>query len=369
MANWYCTLDDVRELLEREGDGRDAAIGMAIAAVSRDVDSLIGVRAGAFIPETAARSYRWPQNRASLHRDLSTLFLDEWLISLSALTSENQGNTIDFASDAFLEPGNYGPPYTKIEIDQAATAATARFGAATTPQRAILATGSWGLELNTIGAGNLNGAIADAVATSVAVTDGSKVAVGHTVLIDSEQMFVSAIDFVDIGQNGSGTMTAAKSDQTVTLGGAPTDAVVIGEILRRDSEQMRVTGITSATIFTVERAVNGSTLAAHSDADDVFVRRTLTVERGVNGTTAAAQSDDAAITRFVIPAQVREYVASVAASQEIRGGQGNTGGNQPFNTISNQPKASSVSLAAMRNALLQNPRFAPPPGAMFGLAG
>ena len=367
--NAYTTVDAVRAVLERQGTDRDASILINIEGAARQIDNRLNVRAGAFIPETRQRFYRWPQdNASSFHRERSTLFLDEWLISLTALTSNNGANVIDFANDVFLEPGNYGPPFTKLEIDQSATASTAFFGANTTPQRAISATGSWGFKLSTSDVANLDGAIANATDTSVPVTDASKIGIGTTLLVDTEQMYVSAKDFADLAQDSSGALTGAKNDQTVTLDGAPTDPVVIGDFLREESEQMEVTGITSTTVFTVDRAVRGTTLATHADNTDVFIERTLTVQRGVNGTTAAAQLDDATVSAMVIPEDIEDLCIALAAAEDARGGQGWTAGNQPFNEASDAPKASAVSLAALWQAVLTNPLYNAPTGAMFGLA-
>src|SRR4030067_3175599 len=64
----------------------------------------------------------------------------------------------------------------------------------------------------------------------------------------------------------------------------------------------------SSNALTVIRGYDGSTLAAHSDAQDVYAYRTLTVTRGNNGTTAAAHNTAAAIVKYTPPSDVVEQI-------------------------------------------------------------
>jgi hypothetical protein len=77
--------------------------------------------------------------------------------------------------------------------------------------------------------------------------------------------------------------------------------------------------------LTVERAYDGTVLAAHSGALDVYAYRTLTVVRGVNGTTAATHADATAISRYVPPEDVRNYVRAKAIHYLTQGRAGWTG--------------------------------------------
>ena len=138
--------------------------------------------------------------------------------------------------------------------------------------------------------------------------DGSRVGVGDSLLIESEQVWVSARGDLDLAQNLSGALGADETDTTLGLGGAPDDPVSLGEVLRLGSERMRVTEINSTTSFEVERSYDGTDLAAHSNGADVFIRRTYTIVRAVNGTTAATHADDKTITRYTAPPQIEEVV-------------------------------------------------------------
>jgi hypothetical protein len=74
---------------------------------------------------------------------------------------------------------------------------------------------------------------------------------------------------------------------------------------------MFVRGSTSTTL-TVERAYNGTTLAAHSDDVAVHIFRTLTATRGVNGTTGATHANDTAASAYRAPAPIRELTQAMA---------------------------------------------------------
>lgn len=314
MSDWYCRRSEVRDVLGSDSRARDAAIDIAIAGGSRQIDERLGIPEGYFYPHTATRYYRWPQRTESRvqHRRSQVLYLDAWLISLTSMTGESGDNTIP-TSEIFLEPANDGPPYTRLEIDYSTTNVNAEF-AGGADQRDIAVTGSWGYRASTVGASSLGAAIATAAATSMTVKDGSLIDVGDALLIETEQLFISARTDVDLAQNLNGALTASVTDTTVVIDGAPADAVNVGEVLRVGSERMRVTAINSTTSFEVSRGYAGTTLAAHLSSADVFIERVYTIERGVNGTTAATHADDTAISRYTVPDVIRQLAVALAAN-------------------------------------------------------
>jgi len=200
MPDWYCSREELKAAFDLPTDVRDTAIDIAIAEGSRAVDALLGRRDGAFIPRTQTRYYRWdPPTVAPTWR----LWLDEWLISLTGLTGESGAVTIP-VGDVFLEPVNEGPPYTWLEVDQSSSDASARFSAGNTRQRAIAVTGSWGFQADTVAAGTVqNTTEISESGTSLKLSDGDLVEVGHPLLIEDEQLFVS--EKTGLGQ---GTVTA-----------------------------------------------------------------------------------------------------------------------------------------------------------------
>ena len=315
MANTYTTRGAVKRAAQIGGDSLDATIDEQIDAASREIDRITGRR---FIPLTAAKSYDWPQRSGRV----GVVYLDEDLLSVTSLTKEGTDVTAIAAADYFLEPSTLGPPYSRIEIDQSSSAF---FSAKDTHQRQIVVTGSWGYSNATAPASSLATALTDTTGTAVRLKDGSKADVGDTLLVESEQMFISGRTDEDLAVNTHGTtgaMDASMTDKTITVDGAPTNAVAVGEVLRIGSERMYVEAINSTTSFEVTRAYDGSTLAAHSTGDDVFVFRAYTVTRGENGTTAATHVISTAANRYQPPADIRGLCLAMAVAyyQATRGG-------------------------------------------------
>ncbi len=60
----------------------------------------------------------------------------------------------------------------------------------------------------------------------------------------------------------------------------------------------------SGNNLTVERAYNGTVLAAHTMTTDVYAPRGLILTRGANGTTAAVHADATALQKYEAPDDV-----------------------------------------------------------------
>jgi hypothetical protein len=217
------------------------------------------------------------------------------LLSVDTLTKE--GDDVTAITDFFLEPQGLGPPYHRIEIN---LAGTAFFSSKDTHQRQIRVTGSWAYGNDTKAAGALAEAD-DGSETELEVTDASLIDVGDTILIGSEQMFVSERAVLDTATNTNGALTKNKAGTTVTVGDGT--KVKAGEVILVEAERMFVESISGADL-TVIRAYDGSTLSAHDTAKDVYAFRTLTVTRGENGTTAATHDNADPITKYVPPADI-----------------------------------------------------------------
>ncbi len=312
-TRWYTTREAVKAAVGIDGPDHDALLDSYIEAGSEDVERFTLRR---FIPETKTMLYRWPQR---IGNSLMLRFPDEDLISVTTLQSEAQDSspTTIASSDFFVEPVNIGPPFTRIEIDLSSSAA---FASGDTPQRSISVLGSWGYGNDTVATGALDGAMSDTTGTAPKVTDSSLVGVGDTLLIESEQLFVSAKLLVDTTVDLNDTLTADMNDVTVTLDAA----VKAGEVITIDSERMLIESI-SGLDHTVRRGYDGSVLAAHSSGANVFAPRTLTVTRGENGTTAATHVDTTAIVKFKPPGDVAEYVRAYAIGHHQQGRSGWTG--------------------------------------------
>ena len=322
MANWYISREKFKTATNISGGQWNDTIERVIEASSRDVDRWTRRH---FIPKTQTRLYRYPQPRPGL---ASVLWLDQDLLSVTTLQTkaQNTSPTTISSSDYFLEPNNPEPDgntrYNRIEIDLSSTAA---FEGGDTPQRSISVAGSWGWSNATQSAGAVDdsGGIS-ASDTTLIVSDASKIDVGDTLLIDSEQIFVSDRSFaargsilLDEGSDLSGT----NSTVTVTIDGS--HGIVAGEVIRIDSEQMKVISV-STNDLTVIRAWDGSVLASHTNNTAIHVNRTLTIERGVNGTTAASHSDDATISKYTPDSDISRWcmAEAIATYHQEHGGWG-----------------------------------------------
>jgi hypothetical protein len=306
MPNWYATREAVKRAVRSNGSENDEAVDRLIESASRDVDNMTHRW---FIPRTQTRLFKWP----GTYGLGDILWMDADLISVTTLKTKAQDSspTTISSSDYFLEPVNNAPPYNRIEID---ISSSASFESGDTSQRSISVEGSWGFSADTVSVGTVaSGLDSDATVTTMVTSNGSLtsgVNVGDTLLIESEQVFVTektSAALASILLNGA--ITADKSENLTVDGG--THGINNGEIIQVDSEQMLVRSST-ATVLTVERAYNGTTLAAHSNDVAVHIFRTLTITRGVNGTTGATHADTTAVTAYRAPGPIRELTMAMA---------------------------------------------------------
>ena len=152
------------------------------------------------------------------------------LISVTTLkTDDDKDRTFETtwaATDYLLYPLNaqpakpWGRPYTRVLVDTEA----GNEDVFTAGMQTVEIDGKWGYrEVTEDSRADINAAGGlSSTATTVTVTDGAKFAVGQTVLIDSEQLYVTAI---------------------------------------------------STNVLTINRAVNGTTAASHSNGADIHIYR------------------------------------------------------------------------------------------------
>lgn len=302
----YATREDLRTAYPHADLTRlNTAIDRALQSGSRAVDALCHRR---FYPELDTRYWNFPGPQV---RPSWVLNLDaNELISVTTLTAG--GTTI---SDYYLEPQRYGPPYDRIEIDLSSSSAFTNDG---THQEAIAVTGLFGYDNRTVTAGALAEAL-DASETGMDVTDGSLVGVGDLLTIDSERMLVTGKTVLDSGDTLQSDLTNQTSSDTVAVSDGTNFHE--GERILVGSEKMDIETIAGNNLA-VTRAVLGSTIAAHSSSDTIYVYRTLTVERNAVGTTAATHTISTAITRQQYPGLVHELAlaeAIVTLNQEGAG--------------------------------------------------
>lgn len=319
MSNWLCSRESVKRGAAIEGTEHHTVIDRLIEAASRDLDGAARTR---FLPVLDTRYLPY----TSKYLRGGRLYFDADLWSLTSL--KDQGTTLRTLTSGthfILQPENDGPPYHWAEILQSQSLGFE--SGSTTLQRSFEIIGMWSRYSATKAASQLNGAISTTTATTLDVDDSSLVEVGHTLLIDSEALFVTERSETDLAVNSAGALLADDTDQALALGDPAID-LSVGEIIRIDAERMRVTAVSSATAVTVERAVDGTNLAAHSTNADIYVSRRFTVERGANGTTAATHADNAAASRYAPPGNIEELCVAevIAALQQERAGWGRSVG-------------------------------------------
>jgi hypothetical protein len=302
---FYCTREEVMDAFDtKESADRFAQVDSAIASASDDIDGWLNRHKHGLAPRLATRYFNWPSPDYAVSYRL--WFEENELISATSLTAGATSLTEN--TDYFLEPVNSGPPYTYAEINLNGTSSFDNSG---TAQRAIAIVGTWGISDDQEPAGALAEAL-DASETAVDVTDASLVGVGSVLTVDSERMLVTGRSALSVGDTLQSSMNAAKNDQVVDLvSGANVHA---GEVILIDSEKMKVLDVIGNNA-TVQRAYQGSTLAAHNSGVTVYAYRTLTVVRGALGTTAATHLTSTAVTKWDVPDLVRDLCRAEAITR------------------------------------------------------
>lgn len=314
MGVWYATREDVKSALDSKETARNnGQIDRAIEAVSRLIDRKLHRR---FYPEQDTRYFRYPAEWQG--RSWRLWLDDDEVISVSALTS---GGTALSPSDYFLEPVNFGPPYTHIEINLDGNAA---FSSGGTPQRSIAVTGLFGNADDEAPAGALAEALDDSE-TEVDVTDSAAIGIGQLIRVDSERMIVTGRRALTTGQTLQADLTASAADVTVAV--TTGSAYAVDELILVDSERMRIVEIAGNNL-TVKRAFDGTVLAAHTTGATIYAGRTLTVERGALGTTAATHDTAAAVRKHTPPGLIRQLTVAECLNELLGEGAGG-GANSP----------------------------------------
>ncbi|MGW3025866.1 hypothetical protein [Streptomyces sp. NPDC001221] len=299
---WYATREDVMGALDVKDTTRNKRyIDQALESASRSVDSLCHRR---FYPVLGTRYFDWPA-RPSGYTPWVLRLDDSELISIDTLSSGGRTITPD---EYDLEPNRTGPPFSRVEIKLSTSAA---LGGGPTYQRDVQISGVWGYRNTETTLGATTAAVSSATATMISV-DGptsAAVGVGSVLRVDSERLIVTERTQASTGQTGS--ITASKSDVALTVPNGA--AYAIDEVLLLDSERMRIDDIAGNTL-TVERAYDGTVLAAHAGAT-IYAPRTLTVTRGALGTTADTHANGATVYRWTPPGLVRQLAKAEAITQ------------------------------------------------------
>ncbi len=303
-TTWYVTREAVKAALDVKATARsDAQIDRCIEAATGQVTGLLRRE---FDPWTGTLRYPAPRGE-------TLWFGARAVVELDAVTVD--GATVDTDDLLLLPQDATGPPYDGIRADSA-TGATLNGG----DDFPVAIAGVHGYDLVELAAGATAEAL-DATETGVDLTGvaSAAVGIGTVIRIDSERMTVTARSQLSTGVTLSADVTASKSDTGLTVSSGA--GVTAGETVMVDAEKMTVHEVAGNALL-VTRAVDGTTLAAHTSGATLYAPRTVTVSRGALGTTAATHTDASAVHVWQPPALVGELALAYALTSL---GQGQSG--------------------------------------------
>jgi len=255
-----------------------------------------------FYPWTGTRTFDYPGSRSTSLR----LWLDnQELISATSITSD--GVSIPAGTGYLLRP-DIGPPFDQVEINRDGS-----YSFAGGPQRAISITGLWGYSNTETAVTTLAGAIGTTSATSIDVT-APVGGVGAVLRIGQERLQVYEKNWIT---SPATTSTLASSAAATTISTTDAGLFTPGERILIDGERMEVQDIAGNTMV-VRRAVDGSSLAAHTAGTAIFWQHRLLVERGALGTTAATALNGATVWRWECPSPVRALAQAYAEDEFLQ---------------------------------------------------
>lgn len=295
MRPWYITAESLKASLDVKLTARnDAQVADAIEGASGDAEGLLG---RVYYPRVATYAYPPPAG-CVLYVDTQT---DASLISVSSVTVAGSPLT-----GHVLAPVD-GPPYDALEYD--VPPARGLRG------RPVSVAGLWGYDNVTTPGGTLAAAVVSTSATTVDVSDSSKVGVGSLLTVGTERMLVSARSMLDTGQTALASLAATPTAVTVSV--ADGSLFRAGEIVLIDAERLLIVDI-SGNDLTVKRNWDGTVLSEHDPGTPIYAPRRLTVERGVLGTTAATHLIAAAVSVQVYPGPLVTLVTALAQDTVLR---------------------------------------------------
>jgi hypothetical protein len=299
----YASIDDLRDYLAgttySSGWTSDALILRRILeTASLRIDDYVGMQS--FGPRTdtkyfdigtgssrdTVQLYEYAGNNTDIgvgDRLVQSIPLGAWLVSPSTVTSysgtdraTSETLTEGYNNDFFLTPYNSTP---KIELKMNEDTAKALNAG----QQTLSIAGTWGYSNDTTGELTTTGAITSTTVVSWGVNDASDLEVATTILVDSEQMYITGISSntltVERGVNGT-TAATHSSGASVYTYIYPSDVVQacldLGRIFFRD----RDAGAT-LTLGTGEQEVTRSNVDAKSVLKTLDGYRNTTTQSGV----------------------------------------------------------------------------------------
>lgn len=204
-GRWYATRTGVRNLIGIESTvtDKDARIDRLIAQMSAHIERRTDRR---FIPVTATKEFDY--------QGPSRLILGDDLVAEPTITHANDTLTLA-AADILMYPLNAvddDEPYLEVAIDESSD----YFTYSTIPESAIAITGRWGYCERKYAATSLLAESLTADETAADVDDGTEFAIGMTLLLESEQVFVRDVvtNTLTLTRGMNGTTAATHADDT-----------------------------------------------------------------------------------------------------------------------------------------------------------
>lgn len=291
-AQTFCTLAELDEDLNFLGSEREARVLPKIKAASDYLQKKIGH----FLPVTRQIGFNG--------RAKARLFLPPFL-SVSAIS--NDGTALS-ASDYVKQPTARhwaNGPYSFLDVDIDAS----NLSAWADGEEEVVITANWGLfDLTRLLSATVGTTQSDSASTLI-VSNGASVSPGMVVKIGSEW---EAVESTNTSPTNATTLSAAITDtntQTVSLTSG--SAVNVGEVIRIDTEQMKIRDISGNTALVI-RGWNGTPKATHTISTAVAAYRTFNVTRGVNGSTAAEHTSSTAIYQQCAPDDINGLCRKMA---------------------------------------------------------
>lgn len=312
-AQLFCTVSDL--VADTKSPGVDET---RMVQAIREASDYLQKEIGFFIPVTLTYNFKGS--------GCADLFLYPGLLSITSIENDELSLNTD---DYILKPDNaHWPngPYSKIVVSN-----DSAISGWTDYTDAVSITGKWGLYNRSA---STSATVADttqqsATQTTLKVSNGSKVSPGMVLLIGTEQELVTSWSDPTASVTTVTEAVTASTDQ-LTLANAA--LVSVGEVIRIDFEQMKITDIrTSTNLASVIRGYNGTGRVTHADNAAVDAYRTANVERSVNGTTAAVHANGVAISRYFAPEDIQfltRQIATLMVNKALSGYQGRTGNEQ-----------------------------------------
>lgn len=314
---WYASLTEVA----RAADIPSSALFDAALAdvLDQATDAVREACHRDFEPTVDTRWFSWPQDITQNPRMLR-LGRNE-LVSVSAITN-GDGEAVTVGDVTLIKEGagDDGPPYNAIinpggwnqnaDVKERSIGITGVYSGCPVNEQAVALTVS-----------NLTG-------TTVDIDDSSLIGVGSLIRIGTERLVVTRRGWLNSGNLASITLDAEETEDIFTV----TDGTDyrVNETLLIESEQMLITDIVDNRLI-VQRAYNGSALAAHTAQTVVYVNRRLTVERAVLGTEDTDTASGATVYLYSYPGLVRQLCKAEALqiiSQDAASYGSRSGSNQ-----------------------------------------